>query len=325
MKFELQAKITGIGRYVPEKIITNDDMSKIVDTSAEWIYSRTGIKERRISEENVFSSDLAIRAVKNMLENSNCDLDGVDFVIVSTVTQDYYTPSVAAIVQAHFGIPNTACVDINSACSGYVNGLQLAFSLVTSGQNKKVLLITTETLSKIIDYKDRSTCVLFGDAATATIIEKSEDKQNCFSFAGTNGNLGKELFCTNLSNHINGEKVESPGVINQNGKGLYAFVMRELVEIVKDFMDKNSLSFDSIDWFVPHSANAKMISKFAEHLAIPGDKILLSLEKYGNTSSCSIPLSLSHGIFENKIKKGDKIFTLGFGGGVTYAGLVFNY
>ena len=323
MVFNKKAKISAIGAYLPEEKLTNNDFSKMVDTSDEWIYPRTGIKERRISGKNEYSSDMAIKAVENLIANNDVHIDDVDLIIVSTITQDYCTPSVAAVVQSHFEISGTGSLDMNSACSGYVYGMQIAFSMITSGQYKKVLLITADTLSKMVDYKDRSTCVLFGDAATATLIEASDEVELTHSFSGTNGTLGKELFCSSFSEYINGKKIESPRILNQNGRALYSYVTRDVAEIAAEYLSNNNIGCGTIDWFVPHSANARMISRVCDNIGISYDKTLLSLKYYGNTSSNSIPLALWDAINAKKIKRGDKMFLLGFGGGFAYAGLIF--
>jgi len=326
MIFKKNAEIVAIGAYLPEDKLTNDDLSKIVETNDEWIYTRTGIKERRISKKTEFSSDMAIKAVQNLLDNNQISIDNVDMIMVSTITQDYYKPSVSALVQSYFNIPSTGSLDFNAACSGYVYGVQMAFSLIASGQYKKVLLITADTLSKIVDYKDRATCVLFGDAATATIIQRNEElNDQVYSFSGTNGTLGKELFCSNVSDYINGAEIESKHVLNQNGRALYAYVTRDISEMVVNYLKENNVSQDSIKWFVPHSANERMITKLCEHIGIPDEKSLLSIRMCGNTSSNSIPMALWLAMKEGKIQRRDKLFLLGFGGGFTYAGLIFDF
>jgi|WetSurMetagenome_2_1015567.scaffolds.fasta_scaffold169003_1 3-oxoacyl-[acyl-carrier-protein] synthase III len=326
MIFNKNAEIAAVGAYLPEEKLTNDDLSKIVETNDEWIYSRTGIKERRISKKTEFSSDMAIKAVQNLLDNNAVSVDDVDMIMVSTITQDYYTPSVAALVQSYFNISSTGSLDFNAACSGYVYGMQMAFSLIASGQYRKVLLITADTLSKIVDYTDRTTCVLFGDAATATIIQRKDDlTDSVYSFSGTDGTIGKELYCSNISEYIKGEEIKSKHVLNQNGRALYAYVTRDISEIVVNFLKQNNIGQDSINWFVPHSANERMITKLCEHIGIPDEKSLLSIRTCGNTSSNSIPLALWLAMKDGKIKRGDRMFLLGFGGGFTYAGLIFDF
>lgn len=319
------AEIVAIGKYVPEFRLSNNDFPEALDTSDEWIYSRTGIKERRISKPYEYSSHMAINAVYD-LQNKGVKIEDVDFILVSTITPDYFTPNVSALIQSEFNIQNTGCVDINAACSGYVYGLQFAFSLINSGHCNKVLLITTETLTKITNYEDRSTCVLFGDAATATIIQsKNNSSEAIHSFFGSNGELGKELFCSNLNETISNKNIKSTRVINQNGRALYTFVTREISEIVNRYIIENDINRNEIDWFIPHSANMRMLTKLCEHIEIPENKMLTSLTYYANTSSNTIPLSLEENIYNEKIKRGDKLFLLGFGGGFTYSGLIFTF
>lgn len=319
------AEIVAIGKYVPEFHLSNDDFPEALDTSDEWIFSRTGIKERRISKPYEYSSHMAINAVYD-LQKKGVEIEDVDFILVSTMTPDYFTPNISALVQSEFNIKNAGCVDINAACSGYVYGLQLAFSIINSGYCKKVLLVTSETLTKITDFEDRRTCVLFGDAATATIIQLNNEKaEKAHSFFGTNGDLGKELFCSNLNDTICNANIKSRRVINQNGRALYSFVTRDISEIVNNYITEHNVEKSEIDWFVPHSANMRMLTKLCEHIEIPESKMLTSLKYYGNTSSNTIPLSLEENIYNGKIKRGDKLFLLGFGGGFTYSGSIFTY
>lgn len=319
------AEIIAIGKYIPEFRLSNDDFPEALATSDEWIYTRTGIKERRISKPYEYSSNMAINAVYDLI-NKGVSVDDVDLIIVSSITPDYFTPSISALVQAEFNIKNTGCLDVNAACSGYVYASQLAYSMIYSGFCNKVLVITSDVLTKITDFEDRKTCVLFGDAATATIIQKNEKRpETAHAFWGTNGELGKELFCSNLNETICNETITSPRVINQNGRALYTFVTREVSDVVNAYLIDNNIDKDEIDWFIPHSANMRMLSKLCEHIDIPEEKLLSSIKFYGNTSSNTIPLSLSENIYNGKIKRGDKLFLLGFGGGFTFSGLVFTY
>ena len=325
MEYKVNAEIVALGAYVPERILTNDDLSKIVDTNDEWIYSRTGIKERRISRDEEYSSDLAIKAVENLISENNVTLEDVDFIIVSSISPDYYTPSTAALIQGAFGIKETGSLDINGACSGYVYGLQLAFSLISSGQYRKILLVTTDVLSKIVNYEDRNTCVLFGDAATATLIQHTDMQQDCISFSGTDGVLGKELYCSAISPTIKDHEIATKHVLVQNGRTLYTFVTRNIAEIINNLFANNAdkLSKEKIDFFVPHSANMRMLNKLCENTGFTENQLLSSLEYNGNTSSNSIPLALYEAHKNKLLKKGNTLFLIGFGGGLSYAGLIF--
>jgi 3-oxoacyl-[acyl-carrier-protein] synthase-3 len=327
MKFKLNAEIVAFGAYLPEKILTNNDLSKIVDTSDEWIYSRTGIKERRISKESEYSSDLAIKAVRNIIKENEITLEDVDFIIVSSISPDYYTPHTSAILQEKFNIRETGSLDINAACSGYVYGLQLAFSLISSGQYKKILLVTTDVLSKIVNYEDRNTCVLFGDAATATLIQYTDIAQNCISFSGTNGTLGKDLYCSAISNKIDDKEIIHKSLLVQNGRTLYTFVTRDISKIINNTFLKyeGEISKEKIDFFVPHSANIRMSQKLCENTGFTEKQLLSSIEYNGNTSSNSIPLALYEANRNNILKKGNSIFLIGYGGGLSYSGLIFKY
>ncbi len=326
MQYKSSSKITGVGAYLPNRILSNHDLEKLVETSDEWIVRRTGVKERRISKEDEFSSDMAIRAVENLLSVNSSSIDNVDMIIVTTFTADHITPAVSAIVQGHFGIPNAGTMDINAACTGFVYGLCAADSLITSGSFNKILLISSETMSKIIDYNDRNTCIIFGDAATAVILEKT-DKEGCFlaSDFNTDGKLAENITCSSLSNKVNEKMIKKNRMFEQDGKLIYEYVVRNIPDGIERLLKKAELSLDQIDWFVPHSANLRMIEALCKRLDFPMEKTLISNEYYGNTSSVTIPLAIWMTLQQSKIKKGDKMILYGFGSGLTYGGIVLEW
>lgn len=318
-----KAKITAIGAYVPERRLTNHDLEQLVDTSDEWIVRRTGIKERRILPENQFSSDLAFGAVQNLIDRYQASLDDVDLIIVSTSTPDFAFPSVAAQVQANFHISNAGAFDLNATCAGFEYCLHLANGLVTSGLNKKVLIVAAESMSKVTDYTDRSTCVLLGDGAGAAIVEYSEGGPDFLgSIMGADGSMGKLLYRTGLSKVMNGKKLIDTGKVVQNGPELYKWVVKNVTKSITQLVENSALDFSDIDWFVPHSANLRMIESISERLDFPMEKVLYSLEYYGNTSSATIPLAISDAIKAGKIKENDRLLLYGFGGGVVHCGQI---
>jgi 3-oxoacyl-[acyl-carrier-protein] synthase III len=321
-----KAQITAVGAYVPEKRLTNEDLERMVDTNNEWIIKRTGIKERRIADEQEFTSDICVKAVENLIEKYDKSVHDVDMIIVCTMTPDFKTPSVAALVQAKLGIPHTGAIDLNAACAGFTYGLHVANGLITSGLNKKILVIGAETMSKITDFNDRTTCILFGDGGGAVLVEYSEQKPGFLSsHLGSEGELGKNLYCTNLSESINGESLTGLGNIVQNGREVYKWAVNTVPKGMLAVLEKTDLSLREIDWFVPHSANLRIIESICERSKFPLEKTLKSLVEYGNTSAATIPLALDKGLTEGRIKQGDKILLYGFGGGLTHAGLLLEW
>lgn len=320
------AKITAQGTYVPEKVMDNNDFEKIVETSDEWIQQRTGIIERRIADENEYTSDLSYKAVLDLQEKYQVDLTDVDMIINATLTPDYKTPSVASYVQAQLGLKNAGAIDINAACAGFTYGLNLANGLITSGQNKKILVIGSETLSKITDYNDRSTCILFGDGAGVFLVEYDKEEMSFIaSNAGSDGLKGHNLYCTELSEEMFSDDLENHGYIVQNGRGVYKWAVGNVPNIIHEVLNQSNYSIEDLNWFVPHSANARMIESICEKANIETDKALKSLKYYGNTSSATIPLSIDLAIKEGKIKKDDLILLVGFGGGLAYASTLIRW
>jgi 3-oxoacyl-[acyl-carrier-protein] synthase-3 len=320
-----KAGITAFGAYVPEKQLTNFDLEKIVETSDEWIIQRTGIKNRHVSAENEFSSDMAAKAVLNLAENAGKDLHDVDYIIVATFTPDFYTPSCAALVQRALGFPTTVGVlDINAACAGFVQGLIIANSFVTTGVAKKIIVIGSEVITKVTDYQDRNTCVLFGDGAGAALVEQCNNGSGFLSFNyGSDGTGGDKLFCTGLAKSINGQKLPKEKFVWQDGRAVYNYAIRTVPKGMKALLEKAGLTINDIDWFVPHSANMRMIQFICRELDLPIEKTLTSTMECGNTSAASIPLALWLADKDKKIKKGDVLALYGFGGGLNHAGAIF--
>jgi 3-oxoacyl-[acyl-carrier-protein] synthase III len=323
------ARITAMGIHVPERVLSNSDLESMVETSDEWILQRTGIRERRVTGDEEFTSTLAIGAVHDLLENAEKTVEDVDAVIVTTLTPDFFTPSVAAMVQGHFGVRNAAVMDLNAACAGFVYGLSVANGLIAAGTNRKVLVISAETLSKITDYTDRTTCVLFGDAAGAALVEKNEDStetSGLISFLfDSNGELGDNLYCTALADRINGAKTEPGQFIRQNGRGVYTWAINKVPKGIAQLAEMADIPLEEVDWIVPHSANLRMVESIAEKVGVGMDKILTSVEEYGNTSSVTIPLALDLAERRGQLEKGDAIILYGFGGGLTHAGTLMRW
>ncbi|WP_028983850.1 ketoacyl-ACP synthase III [Sporolactobacillus terrae] len=320
------AKLSAIGAYVPEQRLTNQDLEKLVDTSDEWIVRRTGMKERRIAGPEQFSSDLACAAVKDLVARYQSDLHDTDLVIVSTTTPDYGFPSVSARVQAACQLKQTGAIDLSAACSGFEYALHVANGLVTSGLHKKILVIAAETMSKVTDYSDRTTCVLLGDGASAALVERSEENGAFLgAYMGADGSLGKALYRTGLSTVMDGAKLVDTGKMIQNGREVYKWAVKTVTTGIPELLKNSGLSIEDIDWFIPHSANLRLIEAVFDRLNVPMDKVLYSLEYYGNTSSASIGLALSDAVKEGKIKKNDRLLLYGFGGGLCHCGQVIEW
>ncbi|MFJ5625507.1 ketoacyl-ACP synthase III [Peribacillus loiseleuriae] len=321
-----KARITAIGSYVPEKRLTNYDLEKLVETNDEWIVKRTGIKERRITDEEEFTSDISYKAVRNLIERYDKSVEDVDMIIVCTLTPDFKTPSVASLVQAKLGIKNSGAIDLNAACAGFTYGLHIANGLITSGLNKKILVIGAETLSKVTDYKDRTTCILFGDGAGAVLVEFDEEQPSFLSsHLGSEGEGGRHLYCSNLSKRMFEEELANSDKIVQNGREVYRWAITTVPKGMQSVMKNASIPLNEVDWFVPHSANLRMIESICERSGVPIERTLYSLVDYGNTSSATIPLSLDKGVNEKKLRNGDKVLLYGFGGGLAHAGLLIKW
>ncbi|WP_127538314.1 ketoacyl-ACP synthase III [Paenibacillus illinoisensis] len=321
-----KASITAFGTYVPERILNNADLEKLVETNDEWIVQRTGMRERRIAAEDQFVSDLAVKAVEDMIRRYGVDVHDVDMILVATSTPEYAFPSTASRVQARLNITQTGALDLSAACAGFVYGLQLADSMITSGMYRKVLVIGAETLSKITDYTDRTTCILFGDGAGAFLLERTEGQGSALAaLSGTQGDGGLHVYSSGLSSEMNGVPLQGDGRLVQNGREVYKWAVRLIPEQLPKLIASSGLQAEQIDWFVPHSANMRMIEAVCERGPVPLERTLTSMEYRGNTSAASIPLAIQLGVDEGKVKQGQRLALFGFGGGLTYAGLVLEW
>ncbi|WNC16699.1 ketoacyl-ACP synthase III [Brevibacillus brevis] len=320
------ARITAIGTYVPERILTNADLEKIVDTSNEWILQRTGIHERRIAAEDEFTSHLSIAAVENLVSTYRKSLSDVDMILVATSTPDYPFPSVASQLQAHFGIEQAGALDLGATCAGFTYALHMANAMISSGMHRKVLVVAAETLSKVTDYTDRTTCILFGDGAGAVLVERDEKHPSFRSaYLGTKGEGGINVYRSGLSTEMGGRKLAGDGCIVQNGREVYKWVVSTMPKGMQEVVSRANATLEDVDWFIPHSANLRMIESVCEKSGFPLEKMLYSLEYYGNTSAATIPLALEKGIREGAVKAGDTLLLYGFGGGLVHAGMLVTW
>ena len=307
--------ILGTGSYVPEKVLTNDDLAKMVDTNDEWITTRTGIKERRIVAENEATSDLAIKAA---------DKNEMELVIVATITPDHIAASTAAVVQNKLGI-RAAAFDLSAACTGFIYAYASGYSFIKAGIYKKVLVIGAEIMSSIVDWQDRNTCVLFGDGAGAAILGEVETGGHLALHLVADGSGASELLVPSSGTRkpITKETIDNKEVyLQMNGREIFKFAVKAFPESVDDVLMQTHLTADDIDLFIPHQANIRIIESIAKRFKQPLDKFFVNLNKYGNTSAGSIPIALDEAIKEGKLKKGDKFVATGFGGGLTYGSIL---
>nr|WP_307774848.1 beta-ketoacyl-ACP synthase III [uncultured Cetobacterium sp.] len=321
--------IIGLGTYVPENIMTNFDFEKIIDTTDEWIRTRTGIEERRFAGPEQATSDLAAAAAKRALEKAGMSAEELDLIIVATTTPDYPIQSTACVVQELIGAVNAAAVDVNAACSGFVYGLSLAKGMIGSGLNKKVLVIGAEVLSKCVDMQDRNTCVLFGDGAAAAVLTEVEDgcgilSQYLAAEADTKGSLRTPAGGTRkpLSQEVLEER---SNFLQMKGQDVFKFAVKALPKATLEALNSANISAEDVDMVFPHQANVRIIEAASKRLGIPMEKFYLNLNKYGNTSSASIGLALGEALDKGMVKKGDTIALTGFGAGLTYASMIIKW
>ncbi len=320
-----EARITAIGMAVPETKITNRYFEKIVDTTEEWIVSRTGIQERYHARPDEYSSDLAVRAVEDMIRRYGVSVKDVDLVIVSTVTPDQPMPSVACRLQYRLDMGPAGAFDLYAACAGMMYGINLAKGVIAAGSHRKVLVVASETLSKVTDFTDRTSCVLFGDGAGAMLIEAAEKGNVGFGITGSDGSGGADLYISGYADFIDGQPVTHNRKIVQNGRKVFKWAVNTMSEMFEKLLAQNDLKKEELSWFVPHSANLRILEAICAETGFPLDRTLESLVNYGNTSSASIPLAICQALDQSRIKSGDTLLLLGFGGGLTYSGTLIRW
>lgn len=315
------AKITGLGYYVPEQVFDNQYMESIVETNDEWITQRTGIKERHICSDDQFTTDIATRAAENALKDAGIGAEDIDLIILATVTPDYFTPSCSCVVQKNLGAVNSAAFDINAACSGFVTALTIAKQFIECNQYKNILVIGADALSKATDYKDRGTCILFGDAAGAVVLSASATNGILATEIGARGVDGDKL--TSLAyredpaeteKRVSGDK----STVWMAGSEVMKFAVKAMESAAKKVAEEGGLDIKDVDLIVPHQANQRIIDSAVKRMGIEIEKVFVNLSKYGNTSSASIPVALCEAVKEGRAKKGDKVIIVGFGGGLTW-------
>lgn len=326
MNLGMSVGVLGTGKYVPEKVLTNFDLEKMVDTSNDWIITRTGIRERRISSPEEASSDLAYHASVEALKNAGLTADDIDLIIVATITPDMAFPSTACVLQEKLGAKRAAAFDLSAACSGFIYGLANAVSMIAAGLYKHVLVVGAECLSKITDYTDRNTCILFGDGAGAVVLGQVPEGRGFRSFVlGADGSGGELLNLAGGGSRCPASPesiAEKKHYIYMAGKEVFKFAVRIMGSAALEALDKAGLTKDDVDLFVPHQANIRIIHSALEKLNLPEDKCMINLDKYGNASAASIPIALAEAAEEGRMQEGDCLVLVGFGGGLTWGASV---
>lgn len=326
-------QIIGTGKYLPDRVVTNDDLAQIVDTSDEWITTRTGIKTRRVETEKA-TWQMAACAAKEAVEDAGVAPAEIDLVVCSTVTGDYLTPSTACLVAGELGLDSPFCLDVNSACAGFVAAVDLAQHYLASGRYHCALVVSSEMLTKLTDFSDRGTCVLFGDGAGAVVLRAAAGLYE--SFAGSDPSGGRHLFARGVAPASpfrqqpfdplgDGWGPSAGHALHMNGREVYKFSTRVLPLCVKTVCERAGLPLEQLDWVFPHQANRRILETAAQNLGLPFERFYLNIDRYGNMSSACIPICLAEASREGLLKRGDKICLVGFGGGLVYAGCLLEW
>jgi 3-oxoacyl-[acyl-carrier-protein] synthase-3 len=323
---KITAAITGVQGFVPKDVLSNEDLAKIVDTTDEWITTRTGIKERRIMKDGA-SSDMAAEAVKGLLEKTNTDPLEIDLVVLATVTPDYPFPSTANVLCDKTGMKNAWGFDLIAACSGFIYALSTGAQFIETGKYKKVIVVGVDKMTSILDYQDRTTCVIFGDGAGAVLLEPNNEGLGVLDFILRSDGAGREFLVQPAGGSANPpthETVEKRlHYVKQEGKQVFKFAVTNMAEVSAEIMDKNNLSSDNVDWLVPHQANLRIIDATAHRMGLPKEKVMINIEKYGNTTAGTLPLCLWD--YEKQLKKGDTLILSAFGGGFTWGAVYLKW
>ena len=317
----------GCGSYLPERVVTNAELSTRVDTTDEWIFSRTGIRQRHLAADGEMTSDLALKAAERAIEDAGIQAADIDMVIVATTTPDNTFPATATKVQARLGMVNGAAFDIQAVCSGFIYGLAVADSFIRTGQSKTVLLIGAETYSRILDWQDRTTCVLFGDGAGAVVLRAGKGDPEA-NIGETGHNRGQGILSTHLHSdgstndllYVDGgpSSTQTVGHVRMIGREVFRHAVVNLAAIVGEALDANGLAPEDIDWLVPHQANKRILDGTARKLGLPEEKMVVTVDRHANTSAASIPLALDEAVHDGRIKRGDLVLLEAMGGGLTW-------
>ncbi len=316
------SRIIGVGMYVPPKTLTNDDLAKMVDTTDSWISTRTGIKVRHVAEPGTGTSELCMEASRRALADAGVDPKELDFVVVGTLTPDMPFPSTACFVQMGLGAGQAYAMDVGAACSGFIYSLSVADALIRSGRGKKALVVGGEILSSVVDYTDRSTCILFGDGAGAVVLAECEDSEGVLScHLHSDGNLWELIHCPGggtLDPCNPGTSSVRTNFIKMLGNETFKHAVTRMAEVSLEALEHNGVGVEDVDLFIPHQANQRIVSAVGKRLGVPEKKVFMNLERYGNTSAASIPIALAEAKSQGRYSKGDLVLLVAFGGGLTW-------
>ena len=317
----MYSRIAGTGKYLPERVLTNADLEKMVETTDEWIKSRTGIEQRHIAADDEYTSHLAHKASLAALESAGVTPNDIDFVVVGTTTPDLIFPNVACLVQDKLGIKSCPAFSVEAACSGFIYALVVADQFIRTGGARRALVISAETMSRIIDWTDRETCVLFGDGAGAVVLEAAETPGIMYSTLGADGRYRDLLYA---SSGVSLRQREG-AALRMKGNEVFKVAVKTLENLVDDVVEKNNLEKGQIDWLIPHQANIRIISATAKRLDLPMERVILTVREHGNTSAASVPMALDTAIRDGRIKRGDLLLLEAFGGGFTWGASLIRY
>jgi 3-oxoacyl-[acyl-carrier-protein] synthase-3 len=319
----MYSRIAGTGKYLPERVLTNFDLEKMVDTSDEWIRTRTGIEHRHIASESEATSDLACEAARVAIEDAGMRPADIDLIVVGTTTPDLIFPNVGCLVQEKLGIPSGPAFSLEAACSGFMYALTVADQFMRCGPARRALVIGAETMSRIIDWSDRETCVLFGDGAGAVVLERADEPGIIYSNLGADGRYRDLLYAAS------GVSAPSPehngGTLRMKGNEVFRVAVKTLENMVDEVMAANALEKGQIDWLIPHQANIRIIQATAKRLHVPMERVVLTIREHGNTSAASVPMALDSAIRDGRIKRGDLLLLEAFGGGFTWGASLVRY
>ncbi len=325
---KIRAAVTGIQGYVPETILSNQDLEKMVDTNDEWITTRTGISERRILKEpGKALSDMCAEAVKGLLLKTKTPVDDIELLICATVTPDMVFPDTANIILDKVGAKNAYGYDIRAACSGFLFSLFTASKLIESGAYQKIIVVGGDQMSSIIDYTDRATCVIFGDGCGAVLLEPSSDTNGVIDAVLKSDGAGRQHLHMKAGGSLKPASIETvlakEHYVYQEGQAVFKFAVKGMVSAIEELLERNDMTTDDIDWLVPHQANKRIITSVGDFLGMPSEKVMMNIQRYGNTTSGTIPLCLWE--WESKLKKGDNLILTAFGGGFTWGALLLKW
>lgn len=317
------ARITGVGSYLPPNRLSNDDLvARGIETSDEWIASRTGIRARHFVDEGVTSSDLAVQAANRALEYAGVTADSLDLIIVATSTPDFIFPSTACLVQNKLGNRGAVAFDVQAVCSGFVYALTIAEKFIRSGSHRRALVIGAETFSRILDWQDRGTCVLFGDGAGAVVLEASDEPGILATALHADGSYNGIL---NVPGQVSGGKVIGDPFLRMDGQAVFKFAVKALADVARECCEAAGVTPESVDWLVPHQANIRIIESTAKKVGLWPERVVVTVDRHGNTSAASVPLALDEAVRDGRIQRGQRVMLEGVGGGFTWGAVLFQF